>query len=292
MDQKILITGAAGLIGRELFKTLQSQNLNVIGIDNWTRFPAYENEDILNTDVSQFVKSNINDFDIIYHFAAINGTASFYERPLDVLTNNIVSDFDVFKFAEQNKKCKLIYASSSEVIAGTGNFPTKEEIDISIQNINNPRWSYRLAKITSENYLYNSKIDFVNIRFFNLFSEHSGRGHFVFDIIDKIKANNFNLIGAEETRSFCYVKDAVPAIIKVCATLSRDTVNIGSNEEIKIIDAANLICKKIGVIPNWSLQNSVEGSSKRRCPDLSKLKSVYPEYQPRSFSEVIQCLDI
>lgn len=292
MDQKVLVTGAAGLIGRELYQYLENNNVDVVGIDNWSRFPAYENKRILNTSVSDYVNCNKNNFDRIYHLAAINGTKSFYERPLDVLTNNIATDFDIFKFAEQNKNCKLIYASSSEIVAGTDIYPTAEQTDIEIKNIHNPRWSYRLAKVTGENYLFNSDIDFVSIRFFNLFSEHSGPGHFVFDIINKIKSSNFELIGARETRSFCYVKDTIPAILKAGECFSKETVNIGSDEEIKIIDAANIICEKLAVMPEWHITESIEGSSKRRCPDLSKLKTIYPDYSPRSFREVIQCLDI
>lgn len=285
--KRILVTGAAGLIGRELYNHLKlDPNNDVIGIDDYSRFPDYKS-DVIKSSVYEFVfTKKYNDFDYIYHMAATNGTASFYNDPNYTLNNNAFSDLDIIRFAEQRKSCKLIYASSSEVVAGTNIIPTPETVDIKIDNIHNPRWSYRIPKIMAENYLMNSSINHVIIRFFNLFSEHSGKGHFVHDIIKKIKNDDFDLIGGTETRSFCYVSDAVPAIQIVGEHIKNQVVNIGSDEEIDILTAATVIANRYGKNPTWKLLPGKEGSVKRRCPDLTKLKSIIPDYNPRSFKEV------
>lgn len=289
--KRILVTGAAGLIGREVYLYLKNAGHDVVGVDNFSRFPDYDC-DVLDYEVEEFIQRYQNDFDYIYHFAAINGTTNFYKRPLDVITNNTNTDFAIFKFAQTNDKCKLIYASTSEVVAGTDKIPTPEEQNISITDIHNPRWSYRLSKVLSENYLANSNLNYVVIRFFNLFSEHSGPGHFTYDIKNKIKNKNFEIIGAEETRSFCYVKDAVPAIVYVGENCRSDIINIGSDEEISILEAANILANRLGETPQWHFKQGLTGSVKRRCPDLTKLKTLMPEYSPRSFKEIIECMDI
>ena len=290
-NKKILITGAAGLIGRSLFAYLKSLNYNVVGIDNLSRFPNYKGE-CENIDVKTFVDNNKNDFDFIYHLAAINGTSNFYNRPLEVITNNTKTDLSVFDFAAKNKNCKLVYASTSEVVAGTNIIPTPEITDITISDVHNSRWSYRHSKILSENYLVNSDLNYVIIRFFNLFSEHSGPGHFVYDIIEKIKNKNFEIIGADETRSFCYVDDALPAIVTLGETQENKIFNVGSDEEISILEAAEIIANKFNEYPKWNCLPGKEGSVRRRCPNLSKLKLVIPDYNPRLFKEVIECMDI
>lgn len=289
MDKiKILITGAGGLIGNAFFNYLKNKDgIEVIGIDDFSRFPERRYIDVIDISVSDFVKNNKNDFDKIFHFAAINGTSNFYDRPTEVAKNNITCDLSIISFVETNIKCKLIYASSSEVIAGTNNYPTSEESDLHLCDITNPRWSYRIPKIFSENYLYNSNIDFCIIRFFNIFSENSGPGHFIHDVVKKLKSDNYTLTGANETRCFCHVDDIVISIDIVSDIINRDTINIGSDEEITVYDAANILAKALDMNPDWKLTDSLAGSTNRRKPDLTKLKNLHKEFSPRSFEKVI-----
>lgn len=289
-SKKVLVTGAAGLIGREVIAQLKAKGYAVTAIDNHSRFPDHKPSDVIRSNLGEWLNVKVNTFDYIYHLAAINGTTSFYNDPNHVMYNNIMADFAVFKFVENNPNTKLIYASSSEVVAGTDNFPTPEETDITIENIHNARWSYRLPKVVSENYLANSDINYNIIRFFNVFSEHSGAGHFLKDIVDKIKNRNYNLQSPEETRSFCYVRDAVEALIVVAETAQREIINIGSNEEITVRKAADVIAESLDISPTWITIDGLEGSSKRRCPDVSKLLKYYPEFNPVAFKDIIQQL--
>ena len=289
--KKILVTGAAGLIGREICQQLITEDVYVVGVDSNWRFPEVipACDEFLCIDVIEYFKYNSNNFDYIYHMAAINGTAHFYKIPLEVIKNNTLSDLAMFEFAEQNPSCKLIYASSSEVVAGTSQFPTSEERSIFINDIHNARWSYRLPKVLAENYLANSSIDYIIIRFFNVISEACGSGHFIKDITDKIKKQDYTLISPHETRSFCYVADAVNAVIKLSKNADREVINVGSDEEISVIDAADQIAlAMIGTTVNWKILNSNPGSVVRRKPDLTKLKTHCPDYKPMPFSQIVE----
>ena len=65
-------------------------------------------------------------------------------------------------------------------------------------------------------------------------------------------------------------------------------MNIGGDEELTITDAANIIAHALGHInPPWIYRKGKEGSAIRRCPDLTKLRTYYPEYNPTSFSNSI-----
>lgn len=288
-SKRILVTGAAGLIGREVCDQLSKFNCSVTGVDNNWRYKDYtpSNCYYINSNLDEFINTCQEQFDIVFHMAAVNGTSNFYTDPNHTLSNNVQSDLLTFNFANK-QKAKLIYASSSEVVSDSTEVPTSEETTIIINDIHNPRWSYRLPKILSENYLTNSNLDYVIVRFFNVYSEHSHAGHFVHDIVKKIKQNDFSLIGADETRSFCYVKDAVDALIYISLTVSKDLVNIGNTEEIKIIDAAEIIADALGYNNiSWNLVDNRSGSVKRRCPDITKLKNIYSQYNPRSFKDVL-----
>lgn len=288
MERKVLVTGASGLIGRELCKQLKEQGYYVAAVDNNFRFNYIPVCDEYNkSNIVSYLSEVSNDFDYIFHMGNINGTKYFYDIPNELIQNNIEADFAVFNFVQQNPACKLIYASSSEVIAGTDVYPTAEQKDIVIKDIHNPRWSYRLGKLVGENYLTNSDLNFVIIRFFNVYSEYSGSGHFVKDIVEKIKNEDYRLVGADETRSFCYVSDAADAVINL-KDVSREIINVGSDEEIKIIDAANIIATSIG-IPNisWICKEGLPGSVKRRNPDVSLLKKHYSGFKSESFKSVL-----
>jgi nucleoside-diphosphate-sugar epimerase len=231
------------------------------------------------------------DFDYIYHYAAINGTKNFYERPNQVMWTNMCTDFNMFEFAilcEKNLK-KFVYASSSEVVSDDPQTPVKENTDITIKNIHNARWSYRLPKVCSENFLTNSKIPYVLFRYFNVYGDNSKAGHFLADQIAKIKSSVFECVGPEETRSFCHVEDAVRATIHTSRAVTNELLNIGNDREITIMEAAQTIAKCMGhTNPTWITTAGKIGSTATRRPDISKLKSILKDYRPRTFEQGVQ----
>ena len=295
--KKILVTGAAGLLGTEICTQLkQDPNNYVVAMDNLTRsnaLPPYDSFHNLNLRERSWFDEVGYDFDQIYHYSAINGTTNFYERPNEVLTNNFVSDVNLFEFAALCPNLtKFVYASTSEIVSDDPICPVPELTDINIKNIHNPRWSYRIAKVASENYLVNSKLPWVVLRYFNVYGNNSKKGHFIGDQIEKIKNNIFEVIGGDETRSFCYIEDAINATIFCANNAINDVINIGNDEEISIFDAVDIIAQATGhADANWTRIDGKEGSTKRRQPDISKLRSIMPEYSPRPFSEgVLNCI--
>lgn len=289
----ILVTGAAGLIGTELCKQLADQGHKVIAIDNMSRsnkIPECREFYCRNLCDSLECFSSVQEsIETIYHLSAINGTSNFYERPNEVLSNNIRSDLNIFKFAEKCKNLKKIfYASSSEVMSHT-NF-CDESNSIVIDDISNPRYSYRVSKLASENYLHNSNLPWIIIRYFNVYGPETKSGHFVFDQIQNHKNKIFKITGPDETRCYTYVEDAVDATIKISDRLPiKNTVNIGSSEELTSLEATKIISESMGYsFVDYQLVSGLKGSPKKRKPNLTKLLKYYPEYSPITFQEGIK----
>jgi nucleoside-diphosphate-sugar epimerase len=288
---KILVTGASGLLGTDICRQLKQDSLNEVwAIDNHSRSSTIPPCDVwskINLLSTTAFDQLPRDFDQIYHYAAINGTKNFYERPTEVLTNNFITDVRVFEFAQQQTQLnKLIYASSSEIVSDDPASPTPEHTDVVIKNIHNARWSYRLAKITSENYLVNSNLPWVICRYFNIYGEDSKSGHFIADQMTKIEAGVFEVTGSTETRSFCHVEDGIAATIYCANHVTKEVVNIGNDVEINIPSAADIIAQAMGnTNVKWTLKPGLPGSTTTRRPNIDKLRSIWPAYQPRSFAE-------
>jgi len=292
---KILVTGASGLLGTEICRQLkQQEGLEVWAVDNHSRsttVPPCDKFLELNLTDGENFEQLPKDFDYIYHYAAINGTKNFYERPNQVMWTNMCTDFNMFEFAMlcgKNLK-KFVYASSSEVVSDDPETPVKENTDITIKNIHNARWSYRLPKICSENFLANSVIPYVMCRYFNVYGDNSKAGHFLADQIAKIKSGIFEVIGPDETRSFCHVEDAVRATIHMSRAVENELINIGNDREITIMEAAKTIAGAMGhTDPAWTTTPGKAGSTPNRRPDISKLRSVLTDYCPKTFEQGVK----
>ena len=87
---KSLVTGAAGFLGSHLCDELLDRGYRVIGIDNFFRgkkenLPVHKNftfyeVDLVNDDAYDIISDE--NPDILFHYAAINGTEYFYDIPL------------------------------------------------------------------------------------------------------------------------------------------------------------------------------------------------------------------
>jgi len=288
---KTLVTGASGLLGFELCRQLKQAGHEVWAVDNLSRgHLTPPSDEFIQADLADPRVEFADDFDMIYHYSAINGTKNFYERPNHVLWNNMQGDFNLFRIAGYQRNLKrFVYASTSEIVSGDPESPVTEKRDITIQDIHNARWSYRLPKICSENFLANSTLPWITLRYFNVYGSQSKPGHFVADQILKIKKNVFEIMGAEETRSFCHVQDAVRATIFCAEHASREVINIGNDREITIDRAAQIIASTMGrADASWSILPGLLGSTPNRRPDISRLRSIMPSYDPMRFEDGIQ----
>jgi UDP-glucose 4-epimerase len=289
----ILVTGAAGLIGSELCRQLKDHGHVVFAVDNMSRSNKIpECDEFYSKDLSkslEFLCPIQDDVEIIYHLSAINGTSNFYEKPNEVLSNNIQSDLNIFQFAKECKNLKkILYASSSEVMSHK-DF-CEESKSLVVDDISNPRYSYKISKVASENYLHNSNLPWIIIRYFNVYGSETKSGHFVYDQIQNHKNKIFKIVGPNETRCYVYVEDVINATIKIADRCPlQNIINIGSSEELTSLEATKIIANSMGYsFIDYELLTGLKGSPSKRKPDLTKLLKYYPEYSPISFEEGIK----
>lgn len=300
--KKILITGGAGFIGYHITHRLsQDTNNNITIADNF--FRSRNDEDLhrltslpsITLFEADLTRAESWDrigtgYDEVYHLVGINGTRYFYEIPHEVLRIGISTTMHALEwFRSKNRKpdAKILYTSSNEAYAsaleafGELPLPTPETVPLVISDPYNPRWSYGGQKLIGELFFihyakaYNFRMSIV--RPHNFYGPRAGYEHVIPEAIAKIaqKTDPFPLLGADETRSFCYIEDAAEAIRRVMESRTTDgeTYHIGTSEEIRIKD----LFEELFAIMNWrpgliETKVSREGSVKRRIADISKIK--------------------
>ena len=296
---RVLITGGAGFIGFHLARFLANRDYKVVIYDNLFRgkmdkelkeLCAQANVTFINCDLTdrEELKRIKEEFDYVYHFAAINGTRYFYEIPHEVLRVNVLSLINMLEWSKGGVVGKFLFASSSEVYAGMGRvsqlpIPTPENVPLIIDDPYNSRLSYAGSKIIGELFLisYSKAYDFpaTIVRYHNIYGPRMGYEHVIPEFCIRIlkKENPFKIYGGKETRAFCYIDDAVMATKLVMETekTNREIIHIGNpQEEITILDLTKKMFDLFDYHPSLEILPASQGSINRRCPKIDKLVSL------------------
>jgi len=293
---RALVTGAAGFLGSHLVDELLYKKYKVLGIDNLFRgklknLPIDGEFKFVNVDLCTEIKKLkevIHDFspDIVFHYAAINGTKYFYDIPDKVFNDNIDMTKNLLECIPSTVK-KIIYASSSEVYGDNPKIPTKEDEKITL-NIFEKRDSYASSKAFGEFYIKTycetNNLDYLILRPFNTYGtrmDRSDYGQVIPEFYRKIiNDTTFKIIGdGRNTRSFCHVKDHKKLAVLLAEKIKNDIVNIGFDHEIDINQLAEIMHKifKREFNPTYLPARSYD--TKRRKPDISKIKNLIPDYK-------------
>jgi len=294
MINKILITGGSGFLGRNLVKKLSQNKKNYIKIlDDYSRLSSinenikssHKNIEYINGSVldSKVVNKACTNVDTIFHLAYINGTKFFYSMPDRIFEVAAIGMTNLINACKNKEVKNFILASSSEVYQNPSIIPTPENVELKIPDINNPRYSYGGGKIFCEMMLfYYGKKYFKNSIIFrphNVYGPNMGNEHVIPEFIRKIKIakklnrKSISLEGSGfETRSFIYIDDFVDALNIIYQKGKNGNIyNIGTNEEITIINLLSLLQKKMNT--NYKIKNVPikKGGTPRRCPDIKKI---------------------
>jgi len=292
---KVLVTGGAGFIGSNLVNRLVQNSKDVVIFDNEFR-GSFNN---ISDKKVQLVKGDITkpeDWEClpkgitsIFHMGAINGTKFFYEIPERVLEVNVKGVINMLEYAIKNNVGEVLFASSSEVYGIPSRFPTGETEILKIPDPLNPRYSYSGSKIIGELFCinYGRKYGLKNtiVRYHNVYGPKMGNEHVIPQLIRKlVRKEEFVLEGdGTETRSFCYIDDAVEATLIAGRDKSvKDRIfNIGNPEEVSISSLAQQLIQISGVkvVPKYRPKEMA--GTKRRVPDITKIRSL--GYTPKVF---------
>jgi UDP-glucose 4-epimerase len=291
---KTLITGGAGFIGGHLAKRLVAAGHTLHLVDNFARGVADAELEALQKQPNvRFFKKDVlepaaldafdNDYDYVFHLAAIIGVSNVLKRPYAVLGDNVTMLLSLLSFAKRQTKLKrFVFASTSEVYAGllenfTLPIPTPESVALGLPDLKHPRTSYMLSKIYGEALCHQSGLPFTLVRPHNFYGPRMGLSHVVPELLKRAYAakdgDSLEVFSVDHRRTFCFIDDAV-AMLELAATSEKtlnETLNLGTEApEVTIGELAqkivDIVGRKLTLVP----KPATPGSPARRCPDMKK----------------------
>jgi nucleoside-diphosphate-sugar epimerase len=138
---KVLVTGASGMIGRNLTAYLEGEGLEVISTD----LSGWEMSGDLLDGNFVFSKLASLDFDAIIHLAAITELKKTIEDPRLCFEVNCVGTLNVLELANRKRVKRVICASSANVFGAPKINPVTEDASF------DPRVPYDYSKVICEN---------------------------------------------------------------------------------------------------------------------------------------------
>ena len=300
---KILITGGAGFIAYHLAQKLQAEGHRVCGFDNYNDYYdvdlKYARARSLATRGIEVIKGdlvNLVDVDfavttfapeIVIHLGAYAGVRHSLDYPKLYVDNNINGTHNLIEVCEKRGVNKIIYASTSCVMAGN-ELPWNESDKCGYQ-LN----AYGYSKATNEAQFMASKIPVtIGLRFFTVYGPWGRPDMALFtftkSIIDGTPIKLFNY--GDMIRDFTYVDDIVQGVnivinraINTTQNL-KEVYNIGNGEQVQLLDFVSEIEKNVGKEAIRELVEKHPADTQATWSDTTKLQAL--GYKPTTSVKV------
>lgn len=258
---KILVTGADGFIGSHLTETLVLGGHDVKALCQYNSFgrlgwldysPTQKQIEIVSGDIRDpfLCKQITMGVDCVVHLAALIAIPYSYKSPNSYIETNVIGTLNILQAALESGVDRVIHTSTSEVY-GTAKFvPINEDHPIQAQS------PYSASKVAADalamSFYSSFGLPVITARPFNTYGPRQSARAVIPTIITQIASGmkEIYLGDVSPTRDFNYVADTCRGfeclINSESKSLSGEVFNIGSNYEISILGALNLIKELMG----------------------------------------------
>lgn len=297
-NAKIYVAGHTGMVGSAIVRQLKK-----VGYTNIIVRSHSELDLTRQSEVEQFFAAEKPGY-VFVTAAKVGGIKANSTYPVEFAVENAYIGLNVITAAHNNSVKKLLYLSSACCYPNSAELPVKEE-SLLCGTPEKTNEAYAMAKNLClrlcEYYKREYNDDFVAVMPANCYGEGDSfdplNSHVIPSLIMKYHNAKLNGIGQIELwgsgkplREFIYVDDLADACVFVMNNYSgEEHINIGTGEEISILELARLVSKTVGYMGNIVCDETKPDGKMRNLIDLSKLTGLgwSPKY---SISEGVEKL--
>ena len=238
-DQRFLVTGGAGFIGRYVVQQLLEKGANVRILELPAKLEQVrprERVELVPGDLTlpDDVRRAVEGMGGIFHMAVLPLNPST-ENPRLCLQINVDGSFNVFEAAHQLGVKKVVFSSASSAYGDT----------LEVMDETHPlmaRTVYGASKVAGEALLRaiasTFKFDYVTLRYMNVYGPFMGFG-LVDSVLKRIASCQPPVVNGDGSQSFdfVYVSDVAGATVRAMeADVADETFNVGSGDEKTVRD--------------------------------------------------------
>lgn len=282
-NSKIYIAGHRGMVGSSILRRLQKE-----GFSNFVLRTSKELDLRNQSEVQEFFRKEKPDF-VFLAAAKVGGILANNTYRGAFIYDNLMIQNNVIHSAYENGVKKLMFLGSSCIYPKLAPQPLKEDYLLTglLEPTNEP---YAIAKIAGikmcDAYRSQYGCDFISVMPTNLYGPNDNydleKSHVLPALIRKFheaKKNKQNEVVMWGTgspkREFLHVDDLADACIYLMKSYSEEgLVNIGTGEDISILDLAKVIKRIVGYEGKIVQDLSKPDGTPRKLMDVGKLESL------------------
>lgn len=286
---RILITGAAGFLGSHLCDRFLTDGNEVIGIDNLITGNTRNIAHLAGNPRFLFLRHDVTNYiyvkgslDAVLHFASPASPIDYLKYPIQTLKVGALGTHNALGLA-MAKSARFLLASTSEVYGDPLVHPQREDYVGNVDAIG-PRGVYdeakRFAEAITMAYHRAHGLDTRIVRIFNTYGPRMrlDDGRVVPNFIGQaLRHEPLTVYGdGSQTRSFQYYSDLVEGIYRLLNSDFTDPVNIGTLQEMSILEFAHLVNEitenGAGIVIRKD--ERIKGDPQTRRPDITRARTV------------------
>lgn len=281
--KRVLVTGASGLIGREVVRLLKEIDCDVFA-------SSYEQgHDLTN---SELCKELIKDFDAVFHVAGIKGSAEVTKKkPASFFVPLMQMNTNVLEACRQAEVEKVVYVSSIGAYSPAEILQEEAYTDALPPMDFYPGWAKRMAETQIKAYNIQYGLDnFAIVRPCNVYGPWDNfdpnNAMVIPSLMARIKMgeNPLKVWGSGKAiRDFAYCTDVAMGIIRACFYGTRGSfINLGSGDGVAIWKLVETLAE---ITPfDYEFDSTREEGYSCRVMDIERAKN-WIGYEPKTSLE-------
>ncbi len=287
LRKTILVTGGGGFIGSHLCERLLEEGKDVICLDNFFTGSKSNIRHLLSNPGFELVRHDVTwpiylEVDAIYNLACPASPVHYQHDPIQTAKTSVLGAINMLGMAKR-LGIPILQASTSEIYGDPKVHPQTEEYWGNVNTIG-PRSCYDEGKRCAETLFfdYNRQLG-TEIKVVRIFNTYGTRmlpddGRVVSNfIVQALRGEDITVYGnGLQTRSFCYIKDLVEALVRMMDTPKEVTgpINLGNPNEFTVLELAEMAIKLTGSKSQIVHRELPQDDPVHRQPDISKAKSI------------------